>query len=412
MQAAQSAVRSSQRDRGERGDWTDFAHTAPGTLAGRYMRRFWHPVYRSEDLPTGCAMPLKIMGEDYSLYRGEDGAAHALAFRCAHRGTQLSTGWVEGHNLRCFYHGWVYGPDGQCVEQPAEPEPFCGRIKIRSYPVREYLGVILVFLGEGEPIDLWNFPEFEGDGVLRVVGPQRWPCNYFNRVENSLDHVHGAFVHRRRVGGYGLGEVPQIFGYEAEYGIKAFGIRQGHVRMMHFHMPNINYRTPWAAPNAQAATEVDPEGGVGAAVVCRVPIDDESCAAFIINYLRPQDVAPDAARRRGEAMQANYGTAAEAAEAVLRGEIAVEDVRAAMSNVTNVEDYVAQVGQGAIADRTAEHLGRSDMLIALLRQVYSREMRNLAEGQPLKRWGRPADGYEQGRVLAPGEELELALLRR
>ncbi|MBM2811513.1 MAG: hypothetical protein HW416_2272 [Chloroflexi bacterium] len=105
--------------------WNDFAHAGPGTLAGRYMRRFWHPVYRSEDLNPGRTVPLRIMSEDLTLYRGDSGTVHALAFRCAHRGTQLSTGWVEGDTLRCFYHGWRYDGSGQCVEQPAEPEPFC-----------------------------------------------------------------------------------------------------------------------------------------------------------------------------------------------------------------------------------------------------------------------------------------------
>jgi DNA-binding Xre family transcriptional regulator len=28
----------------------DFVHTGPQTLAGRYMRMFWQPVYRSDDL--------------------------------------------------------------------------------------------------------------------------------------------------------------------------------------------------------------------------------------------------------------------------------------------------------------------------------------------------------------------------
>ena len=32
---------------------SDFAHVGPGTLAGRYLRRFWHPVYRSADLAPG-----------------------------------------------------------------------------------------------------------------------------------------------------------------------------------------------------------------------------------------------------------------------------------------------------------------------------------------------------------------------
>src|SRR5262245_61336471 len=104
--------------------WTDTQHSGPGTLAGRYMRMFWHPVALARRVAAGRAIPIRIMSEDFTLYRGESGTPHVVAFRCAHRGTQLSTGWVEGDDLRCFYHGWKYGPDGQCVEQPAEPEPF------------------------------------------------------------------------------------------------------------------------------------------------------------------------------------------------------------------------------------------------------------------------------------------------
>src|SRR5437867_2499090 len=101
------------------------------------------------------------------------------AFRCAHRGTRLSTGWVEGDDLRCFYHGWKYGPDGQCIEQPAEPEPFCSRIKIRGYPVQECLGLIFAYLGEGQPPELPRFPDFEKPGTLRISYYVR-DCNFFN----------------------------------------------------------------------------------------------------------------------------------------------------------------------------------------------------------------------------------------
>ncbi|HEY3116170.1 MAG TPA: Rieske 2Fe-2S domain-containing protein, partial [Chloroflexota bacterium] len=103
--------------------YEELVRTGPGTLAGRYLRGFWQPVAVAADLPIGRAKPIRVMSEDFTLYRGESGQPHVLAFRCAHRGTQLSTGWVEGDSLRCFYHGWRYDPDGQCVEQPAEPEP-------------------------------------------------------------------------------------------------------------------------------------------------------------------------------------------------------------------------------------------------------------------------------------------------
>jgi 5,5'-dehydrodivanillate O-demethylase oxygenase subunit len=68
----------------------DIYHTEPGSLAGRYLRSFWQPVYRAKDLPHGEAVPLRRMSEDFTLYRGQSGAPHLVAFRCAHRGAQLS----------------------------------------------------------------------------------------------------------------------------------------------------------------------------------------------------------------------------------------------------------------------------------------------------------------------------------
>jgi 5,5'-dehydrodivanillate O-demethylase oxygenase subunit len=117
--------------------YTDFARTGPGTLAGRYLRRHWQPVYVAADLPAGQTKPLRIMGEDFTLYRGASGEPHLVAARCAHRGTQLSTGWVEGDCIRCFYHGWKYDGSGQCVEMPAEDSSFAAKVKIQSYPTED-----------------------------------------------------------------------------------------------------------------------------------------------------------------------------------------------------------------------------------------------------------------------------------
>src|SRR5579871_4545550 len=178
-----------------RAEWTDFDHIGPGTLAGRYLHRFWQPVRRVEDLQAGRAVPIKIMSEDLTLYRGESGIPHLLAFRCAHRGTQLSTGWVEGDELRCFYHGWKYDASGQCTEQPAEPEPFCNRIKIRSYPTREYLGLIFVYLGEGEAPEFPRLLDFEETEYPVQTSYAMWPCNYYTQLDNAMDPCHVTIAH-------------------------------------------------------------------------------------------------------------------------------------------------------------------------------------------------------------------------
>ena len=52
----------------------------------------------------------------------------------------------------------------------------------------------------------------------------------------------------------------------------------------------------------------------------------------------------------------------------------------------HIEDIVAQAGQGPIADRLHERLGRTDVGVILMRKLWTRELRALAEGKPLKGW--------------------------
>src|SRR3954469_18166901 len=182
------------------GERFDFVHTRPGTLAGRYLRRYWQPVYLSEKLAKGAVVPIRILSEDIALYRGESGAAHAIANECAHRLTRLSTGWVEGDTIRCRYHGWRYDESGQCVEQPAEPKPFCARVrKLASYATHEAHGFVFAYLGEGEAPPFRPLPGLE-DGAREgwTVSPsvEMIPCNYFQSAENIIVHRHVNFSPR------------------------------------------------------------------------------------------------------------------------------------------------------------------------------------------------------------------------
>jgi 5,5'-dehydrodivanillate O-demethylase len=90
----------------------DVVHTGPGTLAGRYLRGFWQPVAVAADLAPGTAQAVRVLGEEFALYRGQGGTPFLVDQRCAHRGAQLSVGWVEDDCLRCFYHGWKYDSSG------------------------------------------------------------------------------------------------------------------------------------------------------------------------------------------------------------------------------------------------------------------------------------------------------------
>src|SRR3954466_10024530 len=103
---AESKVSAQQRLKVVAG--ASFEQTGPATPAGRYLRRFWQPVYHSVDLKPGRPVPLHIMNDAFTLYRSESGEAHLTEARCPHRGTLLSSAWVEGDALRCFYHGWKF----------------------------------------------------------------------------------------------------------------------------------------------------------------------------------------------------------------------------------------------------------------------------------------------------------------
>src|SRR5256885_10422147 len=50
---------------------------------------------------------------------------------------------------------------------------------------------------------------------------------------------------------------------------------------------------------------------------------------------------------------------------------------------------ISQWGQGTIRDREHERLGRSDRGVILLRGLWDRELRALAEGRPLTQWTIP-----------------------
>ena len=201
--------------------WDQIVRTGPETLAGRYLRRIWQPVYHSADIAAGKAKPVRIMGETFTLYRGASGELHMVDGFCPHRGMQLSAGTVEGEAIRCFYHGWKFDGAGKCIEQPAEESRFCAKIRIRSYPVREYVGLVFAFLGEGAPPEFPLYPEFEYfDGLLEIDSYQR-DCNYYQNLENALDMSHVGYVHSDNVASFsGIGLGRSLSAEETDWGVE------------------------------------------------------------------------------------------------------------------------------------------------------------------------------------------------
>src|SRR5262245_30624598 len=96
-------------------------HVGRGTPMGELLRRYWHPVALTTDA-TDVPKTIRVLSEDLVLFRDKSGRPGLLHSRCAHRGANLYYGRVEERGIRCCYHGWLFAPDGQCLEQPCEPK--------------------------------------------------------------------------------------------------------------------------------------------------------------------------------------------------------------------------------------------------------------------------------------------------
>nr|BAP28550.1 Rieske (2Fe-2S) domain-containing protein [uncultured bacterium] len=386
-------VRATQAPALHRGPSVDFASAGPGTPGGMFLRKFWQPVHLSSTLKAGTAKPITIMGEKFTLYRGETGIAHVVGYRCAHRSTQLSTGWVRGDCIQCIYHGWTFDGDGQCVARPAEePSGPAKGVAVPAYPTREHLGLIYAYFGEGEPPAFPPFPDYDVPGVIENYAID-FPCNWFQTYENQIDEVHIAFVHSFGGSHRALGrelELPELNAYETPYGmIRETRSGGGSWRHTLYLFPNT---MRIIIPTFKDMSHV---GGWRDTYITLVPTNDESHILFMTKHAKVKPEEMEEWQRSLAAFNKRIGDnppPRQMARDILDGKLAMSDVLDHPLLLV-IEDAVAQQGQGEIADRSIERLGRSDIGIARMRRLFERELKAISEGRPTKDWvysGEPA----------------------
>jgi 5,5'-dehydrodivanillate O-demethylase len=362
--------------------------TSRDSEMGQLLRRFWHPVARSETLAAGKAKFVRVLGEDLTLYRGEGGTPHLVGAYCPHRRTLLHTGWIQGDSIRCMYHGWKFDHKGQCIERPAEEDTGLPNIRIPGYPTHEYCGLIFAYLGAGEPpeFDLPRKDAFERPGALLFAREETWPCNWLQQVENSLDAVHVSFVHHwGEVGTFGqtvVATIPKLEYEETDAGIRQTATRsKGSKRVSDWTFPNNNHISQ------PGLKDSDPWIDVG---IWMTPVDDTHTTRFVIYSIPSKDADADERITRYFKECGDYNPADE-------HDILFKDKKVpadTLMQLTSAQDYVAAMGQGPIADRTQEHLGKSDLGIAFLRRLYWRELEALREGRAPKQWRKLAHAPE------------------
>jgi 5,5'-dehydrodivanillate O-demethylase len=335
-----------------------FTSVGAGTPMGELLRRYWHPVGVSEQI-TSKPKRIKVLGEELMLYRGAGGQAVMMQLRCAHRSLALDYGRVEGDSIRCPYHGWLYDQTGQCTAQPAEPEgsEFKEKIKLKSYPVQEFSGLVFGYMGPLPAPLLPLFDVLRMEEGVKAVQIRLVNANYFNHVENILDISHLAWLHGYAYPSYGGKKVtyhwePQSYGVDNVMMIDGLPSDDEHISCYGFPLTNRFSVSP-----------VEPGGAQVQSVLYRVPIDDTETKLFFVRFY-PSNKRTRTVMERNDKL-GEYKQLAEDWWG-----IDVSD-----------QDRMAIEQQGVVADRPNEHLGVSDGGIILMRKMMRDALAAVKDGK-------------------------------
>jgi vanillate O-demethylase monooxygenase subunit len=166
-----------------------------------YPRNQWYCAalgHELKDAPVGRI----FLDEPVVMYRKADGGVAALEDRCCHRRAPLSKGRVEGSNIRCGYHGFLYDTTGQVIWVPGQDKVPPGA-KVKTYPIVEKHGYVWIWMGDPALADPKEAPAFswaDDAGWASCHDYMHVECNYMMLVDNLLDLSHVAILHIKTIG--------------------------------------------------------------------------------------------------------------------------------------------------------------------------------------------------------------------
>jgi phenylpropionate dioxygenase-like ring-hydroxylating dioxygenase large terminal subunit len=175
------------------------------------LQNQWYAVAEGADVhdaPRG----VRLLGNDYVLWRSASGALNAAPDRCPHRESPLSIGTVTGGCLVCPYHGWTFGDGGVCVEVPSSGRgrPVPRTAHLATIHAEERYG--LVWICPGEPIGSIPAMAAEADPAYRRInsGVETWTTSVTRMTDNFMDFSHFPWVHTGTFGIQQNTEVPKL----------------------------------------------------------------------------------------------------------------------------------------------------------------------------------------------------------
>lgn len=368
--------------------------TGPGTPGGKLLRCYWQPIATDDEMPPGGdPMPIRIMSEDLVLFRDPNDRLGLIGLRCPHRGTDLSYGRIEDGGIRCLYHGWAFDIHGNCIDQPAEPDDkkFCHKVRHTSYPVQQKGGVIWCYMGEGEQPLVPEFQFMTGPEEQRMAFRVKQKCNWLQGLESSTDPAHTSYLHRLSAPDKGSNGYdsrgdnrffsddihPKLSIERTSYGCRIYALRKMSTGENYLRVNNYIY----PAGTTPVGTDTPPVKSYQGRWY--VPMDDENHVRFEFIYRYDEPLDKEFWRKqKGENVSPDGYHIRRAENRYLqdREEQRRDDSFTGMGRYIPAHDAYAIETQGAIQDRTLEHLGSTDVVIIEVRKALLDAIKAIEDG--------------------------------
>ena len=368
---------------------------------GQLMRRHWIPVCLAEEVAEADGAPVhaKILGEDLVVFRDSDGNVGVLDEHCPHRRASLVMGRNEEGGLRCLYHGWKMDVKGNVLEMASEPASsgLCAKVKHTAYPARDWGGFVWAYMGPEESMPAFEPPAFAATPQTRVsIVKVQVACNWAQILEGAIDSAHSSSLHSTdmppaRVDGAKATETvwprpstdkaPRLQVQQTPFGFRYAAIRRPIVNSAtHDYIRITLFQAPFSV-------HIPPNNLYNLSIL-HIPQDDCNTYFYFVAWSEAGAGIDQESWRKFCGAQVGVDLDGKYRKIRNRDNNYLQDRKAMkLGDFTGIrgipmQDMAMWETMGAIADRSRERLGASDLAIVEFRRIMVEAARQFAAGKP------------------------------